>query len=44
VESGLITGGEALPNGQPNYMWEDLLTREQLVTVLFRFAQFMGKA
>lgn len=44
VESGLVAGGEALPNGQPNYMWEDLLTREQLVTVLFRFAQLMGKA
>lgn len=44
VESGLIAGGDALPNGQPNYMWEDLLTREQLVTVLFRFAQLMGKA
>ncbi len=44
VESGLLVGGEPLPNGQPNFMWEDLLTREQLVTVLFRFAQLMGKA
>lgn len=44
VESGLVTGGEALSDGQPNYMWEDWLTREQLVTVLFRFAQLMGKA
>ncbi len=38
VESGLLQG-----DGQANYMWEDLMTREQLVTVLYRFAQQMGK-
>ena len=27
-----------------NGMWEDLMTREQLVTVLYRFAQMMGQA
>ena len=27
------------PDGQPNMMWEDLLTREQCAQVLYRFAQ-----
>lgn len=37
VEKGLITGG-----GQTGYMWEDMMTREQMVTVLYRFAQLAG--
>ena len=37
VEKGLITGG-----GQAGYMWEDMMTREQMVTVLYRFAQLAG--
>lgn len=41
VDSGLIAGGDA---ENFNGMWEDLMTREQLVTVLYRFAQMMGKA
>lgn len=44
VESGLIQGGSQLPNGEPNYMWQDTLTREQMAMLLFRFAQMMGKA
>ena len=43
TEIGLIAGGGIGKDGNPNYMWEDLLTREQFVTVLYRFAQFMGK-
>ena len=43
VNTGIITGGGEL-NGLPNYMWEDLSTREQLITVLYRFAQSIGKA
>lgn len=39
VSSGLIQG-----SGSDNYMWEDLLTREQMVTLLYRFAQMMGRA
>ena len=39
VRTGLVRGGEPLPDGSPNYMWEDLLTREQLVTLLYRFSQ-----
>lgn len=44
VKNGIITGGTPLPDGQPNYMWEDLLTREQMATLLYRFAKLMGKA
>lgn len=44
VENGLIAGNGTTVDGQPNYMWEDVPTREQLITVLFRFAQMMGMA
>lgn len=44
VGNGLIAGNGATINGEPNCMWADLLTREQLVTVLYRFAQMIGKA
>ena len=44
TSTGLIQGNGTVVNGQPNYMWEDVLTREQFVTVLHRFAQLMGKA
>ena len=43
VDTGLIQGSDPLPDGSDNYMWEDLLTREQMVVLLFRFAQMMGK-
>lgn len=43
TSTGLIAGMGALPNGEPNYAWADMLTREQLVTVLYRFAKMMGK-
>lgn len=44
VNSGLIAGNGTSINGEPNCMWQDMLTREQFVTVLYRFAQMMGKA
>lgn len=44
VSTGLIAGNGTTINGEPNCMWQDFLTREQLVTVLYRFAQMMGKA
>lgn len=34
--TGLIKGGTPV-NGQPNYMWEDFLTREQMAELLYRF-------
>lgn len=39
VESGIVQGGSS---GEFNGMWEDMMTREQLVTVLYRFAQKYG--
>ena len=36
ISSGLIQGGLD-DNGQPNYMWEDFLNREQLIQLLYRF-------
>ena len=36
IEAGLIAGVGKMPDGTPNYAWEDFLTREQLVQVLFR--------
>lgn len=44
INNGLIYGNGKTTDGEPNYMWEDILTREQLITVLYRFAQMMGKA
>ena len=44
TSSGLIAGNGSEINGEPNCMWQDFLTREQFVTVLYRFAQMMGKA
>lgn len=44
IKCGLISGGGKLPDGTPNYMWADQLTREQAAALFFRFAQMMGKA
>lgn len=41
VANGLIAGNNS---AEFNGMWQDMLTREQFVTVLYRFAQLMGKA
>ena len=40
VDQGIFAGsGTMASDGQPNMMWEDLLTREQCAQVLYRFAQ-----
>lgn len=44
IENGLIQGSGKTIDGEPNYLWGDVLTREQFVTVLYRFAKLMGKA
>lgn len=44
LDTGLIAGNGTTLDGQPNCMWADFLTREQLVAVLHRFAKMMGKA
>lgn len=42
LSSGLIQGSGVTNDGEPNAMWEDLLTREQLIAVLYRFSKIMG--
>lgn len=44
VSNGLIKGSGVDVEGNPNNMWGDFLTREQFVTVLYRFAKLIGKA
>lgn len=44
VESGLVEGGGTLPDGTANYMWADVLTREQMAVLLYRFAKLLGRA
>ena len=44
VSSGLFAGSGTTPDGQPNFMWEDLLTREQVAQLFYRFAQRNGLA
>lgn len=42
INRGLMVGGGKTPDGEPNYMWQDFLTREQFATVLARFAEIFG--
>ena len=44
TEQGIFAGGDPGPDGQPNYMWEDLLTREQAAQLLYAFARRFGLA
>ena len=44
VDRGIFSGGAPGPDGQPNYMWEDLLTREQAAQLLYAFAVKHGLA
>lgn len=37
IENGIVQGGDPLPDGSPNYMWQDLLNREQMAIMLKRF-------
>lgn len=44
INNKMINGISTDASGNPNYAWADNLTREQMVVLLYRFAQFMGKA
>lgn len=44
VAEGIFAGSGTTPDGQPNMMWEDFLTREQCAQVLYRFAKKYGLA
>lgn len=39
IDEGIFVGSGTAPDGTPNFMWEDLLTREQCDQVLYRFAR-----
>jgi len=39
VQQGIVKGGSS---EEFNGMWEDVLTREQMVTIMYRFAQMIG--
>lgn len=42
IDQGIFAGSGMAADGQPNFMWEDFLTREQCAQVLYRFAQKFG--
>lgn len=42
IKSGLIKGNGQEIEGIPNYMWQDFLSREQVVSILHRFAEQRG--
>ena len=42
TSTGLVEGNGTTVDGEENCMWQDFLTREQLVTVLYRFANQHG--
>lgn len=42
IDNDIFAGGTPGEDGQPNYMWESPLTREQFAQVLYRFAQNFG--
>ena len=42
-EVGLITGNGTEIDGEPNCMWEDVLTREQVATVLYRLRRLSAR-
>lgn len=44
IANGLFEGSGTLPDGQPNYMWADFLTREQAATLFYRFSKKNGLA
>lgn len=44
IENGLVNGIGNGKDGKPNYAWEAPVSREQLVTILHRFAKVIGKA
>ena len=41
VQKGIVNGGSS---DAFNGMWEDVLTREQMVTIMYRFAKLAGLA
>ena len=44
IRVGLFAGNGTTADGQPNYMWDSPLTREQAAQLFYRFAQDHGLA
>lgn len=44
ITSGIVNGVGNGPDGKPNYAWEAPVTREQMVTMLYRFANSLNCA
>lgn len=44
ISVGLFAGNGTTDDGEPNMMWEDMLTREQAAQLFYRFAQKQGLA
>lgn len=44
IANGLFGGSGTLADGNPNYMWADMLTREQAAALFYRFAKNNGLA
>ena len=44
TKNGLINGTGTGADGKPEYSWNSMPTRAQLVTILYRFAKLIGKA
>lgn len=42
INQGLMKGSGTTSDGEPNYMWEDFLTREQSAALFHRFAESRG--
>lgn len=42
IKVGLFAGNGTDINGEPNYMWQDFLTREQAAQLFYRFARDHG--
>lgn len=44
IDNGIFAGSGTAADGAPNFMWEDLMTREQCAQVLYTFAERFGLA
>ena len=44
IDNGLIAGSGLDKSGNPNYMFEDFITREQAMQLMYNFAKWLGKA
>ncbi|MCC8120524.1 MAG: N-acetylmuramoyl-L-alanine amidase, partial [Oscillospiraceae bacterium] len=42
ISNGMMVGSGTTASGEPNYMWEDVLTREQAATLMHRLVTTFG--